>query len=189
MMLHDVIIVGGSYSGMAAALQIARARKDVVVVNAGQRRNRFAKASHGFLGQDGRAPGTIADQARAQLLAYSTVTWVEGKAVAATAEDGQFRVTLETDEVRTARRLLLATGVVDHLPDIPGLQERWGRGVYQCPYCDGYELDQGHLGVPATNDFCLHQAMLIPEWEGRRSSPTASATRTRSSAHPSRGAR
>ncbi|MBI0537105.1 NAD(P)/FAD-dependent oxidoreductase [Roseomonas sp. KE2513] len=163
-MLHDVIIVGGSYSGMAAALQLARARKDVAVVDAGQRRNRFAEASHGFLGQDGQPPGAIAAQARAQLLSYPTVTWVEGKAVAATAEEGQFRVTLETGEERTARRLLLATGVVDNLPDVPGLQERWGRGVYQCPYCDGYELNQGHLGVLATSGFWFHQAMLIPEW-------------------------
>lgn len=163
-MLHDVVIVGGSYSGMAAALQLARARKDVVVVDAGQRRNRFANASHGFLGQDGQPPGAIADQARAQLLAYPTVTWIEGKAMTAAAENGQFRLALESGEEHTARRLLLATGVVDNLPDVPGLQERWGRSVYQCPYCDGYELDQGHLGVLATNGFWYHQAMLIPEW-------------------------
>ncbi|WP_458095486.1 NAD(P)/FAD-dependent oxidoreductase [Roseomonas sp. WA12] len=163
-MLHDVVIVGGSYSGMAAALQLARARKDVVVVDAGQRRNRFAEASHGFLCQDGQPPGAIADQARAQLLAYPTVTWVEGKAMAATAEDGKFRVTMGSGEQHRARRLVLATGVVDNLPDVPGLQERWGRGVYQCPYCDGYELDQGHLGVLATNGFWFHQSMLIPEW-------------------------
>jgi thioredoxin reductase len=163
-MPHDVIIIGGSYSGMAAALQLARARRDVVVIDAGQRRNRFAEASHGFLGQDGQPPGTIADQARSQLLAYPTVTWIEGKVTAVMQEDGQFRVTLETGEQRAGRRLVLATGVIDNLPDVPGLQERWGRGVYQCPYCDGYELNQGHLGVLATNDFWFDQAMLIPEW-------------------------
>jgi thioredoxin reductase len=163
-MLYDVVIVGGSYSGMAAALQLARARKDVVVVDAGQRRNRFAEASHGFLCQDGQPPNAIADEARAQLLAYPTVTWVEGKAMTAAPEDGMFRVAMGSGEQHRARRLVLATGVVDNLPEVPGLQERWGRGVYQCPYCDGYELDQGHLGVLATNGFWFHQAMLIPEW-------------------------
>jgi thioredoxin reductase len=163
-MLHDVIIIGGSYGGMAAALQLARARRDVVVIDAGQRRNRLAEASHGFLSQDGQPPGVIAAQARAQLLRYPSVTWIEGKAGSATAGDGSFNVILETGEEYAARRLVLATGVVDSLPDIPGLRERWGRGVYQCPYCDGYELDQGSIGVLANSDFWFHQAILVPEW-------------------------
>jgi thioredoxin reductase len=163
-MVNDAIVVGGSYGGMAAALQLARARRRVAVVDAGLRRNRFAEASHGFLGQDGQAPGAIADAARAQLLAYPTVTWIEGHAAAAAVEEGRFRVTLASGEEHACRRLVLATGVVDGLPDLPGLRERWGRGVYPCPYCDGYELGQGHLGVLATNGFWFHQAMLIPEW-------------------------
>jgi thioredoxin reductase len=163
-MLHDAIIVGGSYGGMAAALQLARARRRVLVVDAGQRRNRFASHSHGFLSRDGEPPGAIAAEARAQLLAYPGVTWIGGMvASAAPAEEG-FRVRLEGGEQHEARRLVLAIGVVDSLPDLPGLRERWGSSVFLCPYCDGYELDQGHLGVLATGAAWFHQAMLIPEW-------------------------
>jgi thioredoxin reductase len=163
-MLHDAIIIGGSYAGMAAALQLARARRDVMVIDAGERRNRFASASHGFLTQDGRAPDAIAEQGRDQLVTYPTVTWVEARAAAAAALEDAFQVRLETGVVHEARRLVIATGVVDTLPDLPGLRERWGRSVFQCPYCDGYELNQGALGVLATSDFWFHQAMLIPEW-------------------------
>lgn len=163
-MRHDAIIVGGSYAGMAAALQLARARRYVLVVDAGQRRNRFAAESHGFLGQDGVAPGLIADQARAQLLRYPTVDWAVDKAIEVTAESEGFRVKLGSGAARRARRLLLATGVEDVLPDLPGLAQRWGRSVFLCPYCDGYELKQGLLGVLATTESWFHQAMLIPEW-------------------------
>ncbi|MGX9961701.1 NAD(P)/FAD-dependent oxidoreductase [Roseomonas sp. F4] len=163
-MRHDAIIIGGSYAGMAAALQLARARRQVLVVDAGQRRNRFAAESHGFLGQDGVAPGEIADQARAQLLRYPTVTWAADSATRAAVEAEGFRVELASGAMAQGRRLLLATGVVDILPELPGLAERWGRSVFLCPYCDGYELEQGPLGVLATTETWFHQAMLIPEW-------------------------
>jgi thioredoxin reductase len=163
-MRHDAIIIGGSYAGMAAALQLARARRSVAVVDAGLRRNRFAAHSHGFLGQDGVAPGEIARQARDQLLAYPSVTWFEGSADTAVAITDGFRVTLAGGVVLEAARLVLATGVADSLPDLPGLAERWGRSVFPCPYCDGYELAQGPLGVLATGPAWFHQAMLIPEW-------------------------
>ncbi len=125
----DAIVVGGSYAGMAAGLQLARARRRVLVIDAGQRRNRFAKASHGFLGQDGKPPELIASEARAQLLAYPTVHWRD-----ATVEDAQgsinaFRVAAGGAS-HQGRRLILATGVVDELPEVPGLRERWGRSVF-----------------------------------------------------------
>ncbi|WBV41407.1 NAD(P)/FAD-dependent oxidoreductase [Pseudoroseomonas cervicalis] len=164
-MLHDAIIIGGSYAGMAAALQLARARRHVLVIDAGQRRNRFAAHSHGFLTQDGEPPGAIAERARAQLLAYPSVAWREGKAVAAAQPvPGRFAVALEDGALHEARRLVLATGVTDLLPELPGLAERWGRSVFLCPYCDGYELAQGPLGVLASSPSWFHQAMLIPEW-------------------------
>ncbi|MEF7614451.1 NAD(P)/FAD-dependent oxidoreductase [Aquincola sp. MAHUQ-54] len=159
----DAIVVGGSYAGMSAALQLARARRRLLVIDAGQRRNRFAAASHGFLGQDGRAPGEIAADARRQLLQYPNVEWIDGLALEARARGDGFAVTTEAARFDAAR-LLLATGVVDELPPVEGLAERWGRSVFHCPYCHGYELDNGRIGVLATGPLALHQAMMLPHW-------------------------
>jgi thioredoxin reductase len=161
---YDVIVIGGSYAGMAAALQLVRARKKVLVIDAGQRRNRFASHSHGFLGQDGVAPDQIARTAREQLQAYPTLTWLEGTAADATGERDAFRVTTDDGQTHSGRRLLLATGVVDHLAPIPGLAERWGRSIFHCPYCHGYELDQGRIGVIATSPMSAHQAEMLTDW-------------------------
>ncbi len=163
-MLHDVIIVGGSYAGMAAALQLLRARRRVLVVDAGLRRNRFASHSHGFLGQDGADPAEIASSARRQLEAYPTLTWIDGLAEAAAGIRDDFSVTLAGGGVHLARRLLFATGVRDELPPLPGLAERWGRSVFHCPYCHGYELGRGRIGVVAAGPMSVHQAALLPEW-------------------------
>jgi len=163
-MVYDVIIVGGSYSGISAGLQLARARRKVLVIDAGQRRNRFAHSSHGFLGQDGRNPGTITSEARAQLLAYPTVEWMSQPAIQAKTEDGGYVITAANGEQFAARRLILATGVVDELPEIPGLSERWGQRVFHCPYCHGYELDGGQIGVLAASPMAIHQALMLPDW-------------------------
>lgn len=163
-MNHDVIVAGGSYAGMAAALQLVRARRKVLVIDAGQRRNRFAAESHGLLGQDGRAPEAIFADAREQLLAYPDLTWREGSvAFAAKSGDG-FELRTEDGETAHGKRLILATGVSDRLPDVPGLRERWGRSVVPCPYCHGYEFDRGPLGVLAAGEVSMHQALLVPEW-------------------------
>jgi thioredoxin reductase len=163
-MQFDVIVVGGSYAGMAAALQIARARRNVLVIDAGIRRNRFAEASHGFLGQDGRPPAAIASDARAQIVAYPNVTWLDATATQARKTDHGFSVETTEGQAHEAKRLVLATGVIDELPEVPGLTERWGKSVFLCPYCDGYELDNGRLGVLATGPLSVKQAMLIPDW-------------------------
>ncbi|MCC5968528.1 MAG: NAD(P)/FAD-dependent oxidoreductase [Pararhodobacter sp.] len=162
--MQDVIIIGGSYAGMAAALQLARARRRVLVIDAGQRRNRFAGHSHGFLGQDGVEPARIWAEARSQLEAYPTLRWVEGNASVISGHKDDFRVSTDSGADHTGRRVLLATGVVDQLADIPGLTERWGKSVFHCPYCHGYELDQGRIGVIASGPMSLHQAQMLPEW-------------------------
>ena len=136
----------------------------MLVVDAGQRRNRFADTSHGFLGRDGDAPQAIAAQAREQLLAYPTVGWVEGEATDAAPVASGFAVGLADGRRFVVRRLVLATGVVDELPGIEGLQERWGRSVFHCPYCHAYELAQGRIGVLASGPMSLHQALLLPDW-------------------------
>ena len=162
-MRHDVIVIGGSYSGMAAALQLLRARRSVLVINGGKRRNRSASHSHGFLGQDGVDPAELDRVARAQLAAYPTLAWLDGEVEQATGTRDDFRVT-SGGTMYSARRLLLAIGVLDRLPEIPGLPERWGKSIFHCPYCHGYELDQGRIGVIATGPMSIHQAQLLPEW-------------------------
>ncbi|WP_331371362.1 NAD(P)/FAD-dependent oxidoreductase [Sinorhizobium chiapasense] len=163
-MQNDVIVVGGSYAGMAAALQLLRARRTVVVIDAGLRRNRFASHSHGFLGQDGVDPAEIAASARAQLMAYPTLTWIDGRAEAAGGVKDAFAVTIADGGRHEGRRLLFAVGVTDQLPEIDGMAERWGKSIFHCPYCHGYELGRGRIGVIATGPMSVHQAQLIPEW-------------------------
>jgi len=161
---YDVIVIGGSYAGMAGALQLARGRRQVAVIDAGIRRNRFAAHSHGVLGQDGKPPALIASEAKAQLLLYPNVTWIEGTVESAEKTDELFKVITADNKTLNAKRLLLATGVSDQLPAVVGLQERWGKSVFHCPYCHGYELNQGSLGVLATSEASIHQALLIPDW-------------------------
>jgi thioredoxin reductase len=163
--MFDVIVVGGSYAGISAALPLARARRKVLVVDGGQRRNRFAKSSHGFLGQDGQAPEAIAAKGRAEVLAYPTVTWREASVTEARKVPGGFAVRAGGEEHRS-RRLILATGITDELPAVPGLAERWGKTVFHCPYCHGYELGQGRLGVLAATPMSMHQGVLVSEWAG-----------------------
>jgi len=154
--IFDALVIGGSYGGLSAAMQLARARRRVLVVDAGQKRNRFAKTSHGFLTQDGRSPDAIAADGRAQLLLYPTVRWLHGTATEAEPLQDGFAVRTEAGERLQARVLVLATGVVDELPDIPGVAERWGRHVFHCPYCHGYELDRGRIGVLGVGPTSLH---------------------------------
>jgi thioredoxin reductase len=164
MQIFDVIVIGGSYAGMAGALQLARGRRKVAVIDAGIRRNRFAEHSHGVLGQDGKSPALIASEAKAQLLLYPNLTWIEGTVDSAEKAGDLFTVITADNQTLSAKRLLLATGVSDHLPAITGLQDRWGKSVFHCPYCHGYELNQGPLGVLAVSEASLHQALLIPDW-------------------------
>lgn len=164
---YDVVIVGGSYAGLSAALQLARARRRVLVIDAGQRRNRTAAHSHGFLTQDGRPPGEIAADGKAQLLQYPTVQWRDGSALQAHAlhgVSGGFGLTLADGAQVQGRRLILASGVVDEMPELEGLAERWGVHVFHCPYCDGYELQQGPIGVLATGPLSMHHALMLPDW-------------------------
>lgn len=161
---YDAVIVGGSYAGMAAAMMLARGYRQVLVIDGGQRRNRFASHAHGVIGQDGKPPGQIADEARAQLLDYPNVTWVKGQADSVAARDGVFKLTLENGEHYQGLYLILATGVRDVLPPIAGLDERWGQSVFHCPYCHGYELNRGALGVLASSEESAHQAFMIPDW-------------------------
>lgn len=162
---EHVLIVGGSFAGMAAAIQLGRARRLIRVVDAGRPRNRFARSSHGFLGQDGRSPAEIGAAFREQVLAYPTVRLTQGEVERVSrATDGDFEAVLASGETVWAERLILATGVVDELPPVPGLAERWGVSVLHCPYCHGFEVRDRRLGVMATGEMSLHQVALLRDW-------------------------
>lgn len=163
---YDVVIVGGSYAGMSAALQLVRARRTVLVIDGGAPRNRNARVAHGFLGREGMPPAEIAVQARQELLAYPTLTWLDGIATGASVTpETTFTVSCECGQVVTADRLILAYGVTDALPDIDGVAERWGRSVLHCPYCHGYELYEGRIGViGCSDDGGAGQALLLCDW-------------------------
>lgn len=164
LMPHDAIVIGGSFAGLSAAMYIARARRSVCVIDTGAPRNRFAEHSHGFFAQDGSTPAAMIAAARSQVAAYPTVTFLQGEATSAVPEADGFSVTLATGERLEARRLVLAFGVRDELPAIPGLTERWGKSVFICPYCDGFEFSDRRLGVLSVAPMSVHQALLISEW-------------------------
>jgi thioredoxin reductase len=163
-MNYDVIIIGGSFAGLSAALQLARARRRVLVLDSGKPRNRFAPFAHGLFGHDGQPPSTILANARSQLLSYGTVSFVEDLATNAVKAGEKYSVTAASGTAHAASRLILATGVSDDLSLIPGLQERWGISMLHCFYCHGYEVAGRRLGVLATDDRSLHTAMLLPDW-------------------------
>lgn len=163
-MRNDAIIIGGSFAGLSAAMQLARANRPVCVVDTGTPRNRFASASHGFFGQDGLPPLDMLATARAKVAAYPSVRFIDGAAVDAAAGEDGFSVTLADGRRITGRRLVLAFGLEDTLPDIPGVQDRWGRTVVHCPYCHGFEFLGQPLGVLSVLPLSTHQAALIPEW-------------------------
>ncbi|MFM9927407.1 NAD(P)/FAD-dependent oxidoreductase [Variovorax sp. H27-G14] len=164
-MRHDVLVVGGSFAGLSAAMQLARARRRVCVVDAGAPRNRFAAKSHGFFGQDGMPPMQMIADARAKLLAYPTVEFVKASVSHAKADGGDgFAVSLDDGQQLSANKLLLAFGVQDTLPNIAGINERWGRSVLHCPYCHGYEFGDRKLGVLFHSGHPPDHALLIAEW-------------------------
>lgn len=160
----DVIIVGGSFAGQAAALQLGRARKRVLLLDAARPRNRFSPASHGFPGQDGASPTEIVCRLSDQLQRYETVAQRSGTAIRAEVSQNGFGLIMEDGDSVWSRKLILASGIRDILPDITGLQARWGVSVLHCPYCHGYELDQQPIGVLGTSENALHQAMLVRDW-------------------------
>lgn len=162
-MSYEVVIIGGSYAGLSAALPLARARRKILVIDADQRRNRFAEHSHNFLTQDGVSPNEIVLKARAQIEKYSTVSWLNDFVIDVKAVEGGFQISTSKKQVQ-AEKIIIATGVKDELPEIKGLVERWGKSIYHCPYCDGYELNLGEIGVLASGMHSLHQAMMLPDW-------------------------
>jgi thioredoxin reductase len=160
---YDAIVVGGSFAGLSAAMQLARARRRLLLVDAGRPRNRFAAASHGFLGQDGVPPVEIMRQGLTQLARYPSVDFAHAEALTARADDGGFALTLSDGAEVAARKLVLATGVTDELP-LESMIPRWGVSVLHCPYCHGYEVRDRRLAAIANVPAAVHQARMLPDW-------------------------
>jgi thioredoxin reductase len=164
-----VVIVGGGPSGLSAALALGRANKDVLVCDAGPRRNAAAVHMHNFVTRDGIAPEAFRAEARAQLAAYPKVVCVATGVAEIAGEKGDFRVALASGATVHARRLLLATGLIDELPAIEAC---WGQSVVQCPYCHGWESKGQAWGYLATAAHADHLAMFALQLRGWTSDVT-----------------
>lgn len=160
----DCIVVGGGAAGLSAALVLGRARRRTLVVDAGRQSNRPAHAMGGLLGWDGRPPGDLYAAGRADLGAYPSVEVRDGEVVGGAPRDGGFVVDLADGGRETARRVLLASGMDYAAPDLPGVAERWGRSVFHCPFCHGWEVRERPLGVLGGDAMGLHRALLLRMW-------------------------
>jgi thioredoxin reductase len=160
---YDVIIVGGGPAGLSAALVLGRCRRRVLVLDDGQPRNAASHAMHGFLSRDGIDPREFARIARAQLAPYRVELRTVEALDAARCRDG-FEVVVAGGGVASARRLLLATGLIDVLPEVPGVRELYGRGVVHCPYCDGWEARDQRLAVYGRGDSGIELALHLLTW-------------------------
>lgn len=160
----DVIIVGGSYSGLAAGMALGRALRKVLIIDNGKPCNRQTPHSHNFITHDGRKPAEIAAMARQQVESYSTVTFLNDLVIYSTKTDNGLEVKTASGEMFRARKLILATGIKDILPAIPGLAECWGISVLHCPYCHGYEVRHERTGIVANGEAAFELAGVISNW-------------------------
>jgi thioredoxin reductase len=156
---YDVVVVGGGAAGLAGAVALARSRRPVLVVDAGEPRNAPASHVHNFLTRDGTPPSEIYAAGRAEVASYGG--HIETGRVTALSRDGEHFVVHIGARAVTGRRLLMATGLRDELPDVPGLAERWGIDVLHCPYCHGWEVRDQRIGILATGTAGIHQASLF----------------------------
>ena len=158
--MYDVVVVGGGAAGLSAALVLGRARRRVAVIDAGAPRNAPAAHMQGFLSRDGMPPAKLLAAGRAEVTGYG-VELIQDQVIG--IENG-FVVHLAAGEVVNARRILIATGVHDELPDIPGVRERWGRDLLHCPYCHGWEVRDQPIGVLGTQPGSVAHAQLVRQW-------------------------
>lgn len=158
--VQDVVVIGGGAAGLSGALTLVRQRRSVVVVDAGAPRNAPAEGVHGLLALDGTPPAELVARGRAEVVGYGGQVVDDAVVAVSPTEDG-FEVELAEGAPLRARRLLVATGLVDELPDIPGVRERWGRDVIHCPFCHGWESRDRRIGVVSGGPMSVHQALML----------------------------
>ncbi|MFJ7589748.1 NAD(P)/FAD-dependent oxidoreductase [Streptomyces sp. NPDC097617] len=163
----DVVVVGGGAAGLAGALTLVRARRSVLVIDSGSPRNAPAAHLHGYLGQDGESPAALLARGRAEVTGYGGQVRAGTVLAADRLPDGSFLVRCGDGTTVRAGRLLVATGLVDELPAVPGLGARWGRDVLHCPYCHGWEVRDLPIAVLADGPMAVHQAQLWRHWSER----------------------
>ncbi len=159
--MYDVIILGGSYSGLSAAMALGRSLRKVLIIDSGMPCNRQTPHSHNFITQDGKTPNEISTLARQQVEKYNTVKFINGKAVKGNKTPTGFSIKTLSSEIFHARKLIFATGITDIMPDIRGFSECWGISVVHCPYCHGYELREKVTAIIANGDKAFHIASLV----------------------------
>jgi thioredoxin reductase len=161
---YDAVVVGAGSAGLSAALVLGRSRRRVLILDGGEPRNAPSSGAHGFFTRDGAPPKELLRIGREQLTPYEGVQYRRAKVRKAGGASGAFEVVLEDGSAVFARRLILATGVSDELPDRPGFSELWGRGVYHCPYCHGWEVRDRPLAVLNSGAGAVERAVLIRNW-------------------------
>ncbi len=161
---YDVVIIGGGAAGLSAALVLARARRAVLVVDAGTPRNAPAAHMQGFLSRDGMPPADLVTAGRAEVRGYGGTITTDAATAVVRCGRGGFQVLLDDGERVAARRLLVATGLRDELPDIAGLRDRWARDVLHCPYCHGWEVRDQPLGVLWNGPETVRYAQIVRQW-------------------------
>lgn len=159
--IYDVIIIGGSYAGLSAAMSLGRSLRNVLIIDGGLPCNRQTPHSHNFLTHDGEKPAIIADKAKKQVLKYDTVTFHNGFAVKGKKTQVGFEITTQSANTYNAKKLIFATGVKDIMPDIKGFAECWGTSVIHCPYCHGYEFRTKKTCIMANGERAFHLASLV----------------------------
>jgi len=158
---YDVIIIGGSYAGLSAAMALGRSLKSVLIIDSGLPCNRQTPHSHNFITQDGVKPAAISEKAKAQVMKYDTVKFLGGVASDGTKTENGFTVRTREGEEFSAEKLIFASGIKDIMPDIKGFSDCWGISVIHCPYCHGYEYRGQRTAVIANGEKAFHLASLI----------------------------
>ncbi|MFD2942178.1 NAD(P)/FAD-dependent oxidoreductase [Flavobacterium notoginsengisoli] len=161
---YDVIIIGGSYSGLSAAMSLGRALREVLVIDSGLPCNRQTPHSHNFITQDGEKPAVISAKAKLQVDLYKTIHFFNGLAVKAIKNENGFEVFTESGKTFNSRKILFASGVKDLLPEIKGFADCWGISVLHCPYCHGYEVKNEKTAIIANGEMGFEYAKLISNW-------------------------
>lgn len=160
----EVIIIGGSYSGLSAAMALGRALRKTLIIDSGKPCNIQTPHSHNFITQDGKTPKEIVTLAKKQVKKYDTIAFHNGLAISGTKTNEGFKIKTATGEIFTAKKLIFATGVKDIMEDIDGFSNCWGISIIHCPYCHGYEYRNDKTGIVANGDVAFELGKLIDQW-------------------------